>query len=79
MIVPFKFLPHEILNKPKPAPTIRIFPQANRETSDASQAGDHHLCPPLITEPTTHKPQKKKKKKGDPRKPINHPTKNRGV
>ena len=31
MTVPFKFLPHEILNKPKPAPTIRIYPQAPHE------------------------------------------------
>ena len=63
MTVRFKFLPHEILNKPKPTPAIRIYPQANREAcSDASQASDHHPCPPLITEPTTHKPQKKKKR-----------------
>ena len=26
MTVPFKFLPHEILNKPKPAPVVRIYP-----------------------------------------------------
>ena len=26
MTVPFKFLPHKILNKPKPAPTVCIYP-----------------------------------------------------
>ena len=31
MTIPFKFLPHEILNKPKPAPAIRIYPQAPHE------------------------------------------------
>ena len=71
MTIPFKFLPHEILNKPKPAPAIHIYPssptwvfhpQANKEASDASQANDQHSCPPLITEPTTYKPPKKKKK-----------------
>ena len=71
MTLPFKYLPHEILNKPKPALAIRVYlaasrvfhPQANREASDASQTGDHHLCPPLITEPTTHKPPEKEKEK----------------
>ena len=73
MSVPFKYLSHEILNKPKSAPAIRVYPaaprvfhpQANREASDASQAGDHYPCPPLITEPT---PTSQKKKK-NPRKP----------
>ena len=31
MKVPFKFLPHEILNKPKPAPSIRIHPATPHE------------------------------------------------
>ena len=31
MIVPFKFLPHDILNKPKLTLVIRIFPQAPHE------------------------------------------------
>ena len=31
MTVPFKFLPYGILNKPKPALAIRIFPQAPHE------------------------------------------------
>ena len=70
MSVPFKYLPHEIFKKPKPAPTIRVYPaapheffypQANREASDATQASDRHPCPPLITEPTLTNPKKKKK------------------
>ena len=31
MTVPFKFLPHEILNKPKPTLAIRIYLQAPHE------------------------------------------------
>nr|POE59781.1 hypothetical protein CFP56_74055 [Quercus suber] len=31
MTLPFKFLPHENLNKPKPAPAIRIYPAAPHE------------------------------------------------
>ena len=75
MSVPFKYLPHEIFKKPKPAPTIRVYPaapheffypQANREASDATQASDRHPCPPLITKPTPTNPKKKKKKKKKP-------------
>ena len=70
MSVPFKYLPHEIFKKPKPALTIRVYPaapheffypQANREASDATQASDRHPCPPLITKPTPTNPKKKKK------------------
>nr|POE73304.1 hypothetical protein CFP56_78635 [Quercus suber] len=31
MTLPFKYLPHEILNKPKPAPAIRVYPAAPHE------------------------------------------------
>ena len=71
MTLTFKFLPHEILNKPKPVP-VCIYPLYPheffiREASDPFQACDHHSCPPLITEPRNHI-TKKKKKKSDPRK-----------
>ena len=65
MTLTFKFLPHEILNKPKPVP-VCIYPLYPheffiREASDPFQACDHHSCPPLITEPRNHITKKKKK------------------
>ena len=88
MTVPFKFLPHEILNKHKPAPTIRIYSQAPHEiftpkpteksTTSPKPVNTIHACLwSQNPQPTNQK--KKKEKEGDPHKPISHQTKNRGV
>ena len=77
MTIPFKFLPHEILNKPKPASAIRIYPLWPHE----------FFIPKPIEKPATpSKPvttirarllsqnqqttKKGEKKKGDPCKPT---------
>ena len=72
MTVPFKFLPHEILNKPKPAPTIRIYSQAPHEIFTPKPTEKSTTSPKPVTtihaclwsqnpQPTNQKKKKKKK------------------
>ena len=49
MTVPFKFLPHEILNKPKPAPAICIYPQARHEFFTPKPTEKLAMPPKLVT------------------------------
>ena len=89
MTVLFKFLPHEILNKPKPAPTIRIYSQAPHEiftlkpteksTTSPKPVTTIHACLWSLNPQPTNQKKKKKEEEGDPHKPISHQTKNRGV
>ena len=83
MTVPFKFLPHEILNKPKPVPAIHIYPQAPHEFLAPSQQRSQWLLPsqwpPSVpaSNHKTHNPQttqKKEKIKSNPRKTHQPPT-----
>ena len=75
MTVPFKFLPHEILNRPKPAPVIRIYPQGPHELFTPKPTEKPTTPPKLVTTICAHlwsqNPQATKKKK-TPRKPIRH-------
>ena len=67
MTVPFKFLPHEILNRPKPAPVIRIYPQGPHELFTPKPTEKPTTPPKLVTTICAHlwsqNPQATKKKK----------------
>nr|POE55455.1 hypothetical protein CFP56_45802 [Quercus suber] len=49
MTLPFKYLPHEILNKPKPAPAIRIYPAASHEFFIPKSTEKPMTPPKLVT------------------------------
>ena len=70
MTVPFKFLPYEILNKPKPTLEIRIYPTAPHEFF-IPKPTEKPVTPPkpmttirahLWSQNPHHKPKKKKKR-----------------
>ena len=47
MTVPFKFLPHEILNKPKPALVIRIYHASPSATKPETEEFESQREPPM--------------------------------
>ena len=73
MTLPFKYLPHEILNKPKPASAICVYPVAPHEFFIPKPTKKPVMPPKLVTtiharlwsqnpQPTNH-PKKKEKER----------------
>ena len=74
MSVPFKYLPHEIFQKPRPAPAIRVYPAAPHEFFIPKPAEKPVTPPKPVTAIRarlwSQNPQTQKKKKKDPARPI---------